>query len=105
MKPDVYFNVPRNIAKYGLRTAIEIARFEASQLRAIKELVEKEKIDCDFVLTRSCDVIVDEKYAKDTEEAFAKLSAVLKGTGELQDVQRISPEQAERVSQASILFT
>ena len=102
MKPDVYNNVPRNVAKYGLSAAVEVAKFEASQVHAIKELVEKEQIDCDFVLTRSCDAILDEKLAKETDEAFTKLSAEMNDAGigdSLRDIQRVPSGQAERVSQ------
>ncbi|KAJ5108314.1 hypothetical protein N7456_004989 [Penicillium angulare] len=96
LKPDVYFNIPKHIKKYGARAAAEVANFEASQVLAVKELVEQEKIDCDFVLTRACDVILDEKLAQDTEAAFAKLKE--SGQADLKDVHFTPRRDAERVS-------
>ncbi|CAH0039099.1 unnamed protein product [Clonostachys rhizophaga] len=96
LKPDVYFNVPKYIKKYGTKAAVEVANFEASQVLAVKELVEKEKIDCEFTLTRACDVILDEDLARETEEAFAELSK--SGVANLTDVHFTPRKDAERVS-------
>lgn len=97
MKPDVYFNIPKHIKKYGARAAVEVANFEASQVLAVKDLVEQEQIDCDFVLTRACDVILDEKLASETEAAYAEL--VKSGVADLRDVHFTPREHAERVCQ------
>lgn len=78
-----------------MRAAVDVARFEASQVLAVKDLVEQEKIDCDFVLTRACDVILDESLARETEEAFSKLAA--SGVADLHDVHFTGREYAERV--------
>ncbi|KAK6227635.1 FAD dependent oxidoreductase [Colletotrichum tabaci] len=96
LKPDVYFNIPKYIEKYGVDAAVEVANFEASQVFAVKELVEKEEIDCDFTLTRTCDAILDEGLAVATEEAFTKL--VESGVANLKDVHYTSRKQAEMVS-------
>ncbi|KAI1862723.1 uncharacterized protein JN550_010060 [Neoarthrinium moseri] len=96
LKPDVYFSIPKYIKKYGVRNAVEVANFEASQVYAVKELVEKEKIDCDFTLTRACDATVHEGLAKETEEAFADLQD--SGVANLKDVHYTGRKDAERVS-------
>ncbi|KAJ5570335.1 uncharacterized protein N7459_009765 [Penicillium hispanicum] len=96
LKPDVYFNLPKYIKKYGARATVDVARFEASQVLAVKELVEQEQIDCDFVLTRACDVILDEGLAKETETAFAELAK--SGVADLKDVHFTPRRNAERVS-------
>ena len=95
LKPDAFFNLSRNIEKFGTRRAVEVAKFETLQVSAVKELVEKEGIDCDFVLTRTCDAILDEKLAKETDEVYTKL--VNSGVVDLKDVQRVSSKYAERV--------
>jgi hypothetical protein len=95
MKPDVYFNIPKHIKKYGVRAAVEVANFEASQVMAVKELVEKEKIDCEFTLTRACDVILDEALARETDIAFAELKR--SGVANLKDVHYTTRKNAERV--------
>lgn len=56
LKPDLYFAHNAFREKYGEKGAAEIINFEHEHVRAMKELIEKEKIDCDFVLTRACDV-------------------------------------------------
>ncbi|KAL5341633.1 FAD dependent oxidoreductase [Aspergillus crustosus] len=96
MKPDVYYNVPKYIKKYGVRAAVDVARFEASQVHAVKELVEKENIDCDFVLTRACDATLDPKLAQDTNEAFTELRK--SGVADLKDVFYARGKEAEQLS-------
>ncbi|KAL4791881.1 FAD dependent oxidoreductase superfamily [Aspergillus venezuelensis] len=96
MKPDVYYQVPKYIRKYGVEAAVDVARFEASQVHAVKELVEKEKIDCDFVLTRACDATLDPKLADDTHRAFTELSK--SGVANLKDVFYTHGKDAERLS-------
>ncbi|KAI8312261.1 hypothetical protein K4K61_010628 [Colletotrichum sp. SAR11_59] len=58
---------------YGKQAAAEMAVFEMSHVQAIKDLVEKEKIDCDFVLTRAYDVILDPELAEKTKREFDQL--------------------------------
>lgn len=79
-----------------MRAAVEVADFEASQVTAVKELVEKEKIDCQFTLTRACDATVDEGLARETEEAFEILAK--SGVANLKDVHYTRRKDAERVS-------
>ncbi|PYH93383.1 FAD dependent oxidoreductase superfamily [Aspergillus ellipticus CBS 707.79] len=94
LKPDVYLNIPKHIKKYGVKAAVEVANFEASQVLAVKELVEQEKIDCDFVLTRACDATVDEGLAKEIDAAYAELSK--SGVANLKDVHYTPCKDAER---------
>ncbi|KAM5343723.1 hypothetical protein ACJ41O_012260 [Fusarium nematophilum] len=96
LKPDVYFNVPKYIKKYGVKAAVDVANFEASQVLAVKELVEKENIDCEFTLTRACDATLHEGLANETEEAFKELAR--SGVANLKDVHFTPREHAERVS-------
>lgn len=91
----MYFNLPKHIKKYGVRAAAEVAQFEASQVLAVKALVEKEQIDCDFVLTRACDATLHEGLAKETEDAFAELAKA--GVADLKDVHYTRRKDAERV--------
>ncbi|KAL4907801.1 hypothetical protein BDW74DRAFT_166434 [Aspergillus multicolor] len=96
LKPDVYYNVPKYIKKYGVKAAVEVAKFEASQVHAIKELVEKENMDCDFVLTRACDATLDPKLAENTHRAFMELRK--SGVAALKDVFYAQGKDAERLS-------
>ncbi|KAH8883767.1 FAD dependent oxidoreductase [Thozetella sp. PMI_491] len=60
LKPSPYYTVEKYTRMFGRQGAIDIASFECKQLDAVKELVRKEKIDCDFILTRAYDVMMDE---------------------------------------------
>ncbi|TVY30611.1 Gamma-glutamylputrescine oxidoreductase [Lachnellula hyalina] len=93
LKPDVYFNIRKYSEKYGAQEAAEVARFEASQIFAVKALVEKEKIDCDFVLTRAIDVTFDPELAKKSKDDYDFL--VKAGVASLDDVQYTSGKNAE----------
>jgi hypothetical protein len=96
LKPDVYFNVGKYSAKYGAAAAAEVARFEASQVFAVKRLVEKEKIDCDFLLTRAIDATLDPELARESEESYYQLKKA--GVAALDDVQFTPKKDAEGVS-------
>ncbi|KAK5059372.1 hypothetical protein LTR69_005960 [Exophiala sideris] len=96
LKPDVYFNMAKYVKKYGARAAVEVANFEASQVHAVKDLVEKEQIDCDFVLTRACDATLHKGLADETEAAFAEL--VKSGFADFKDVYHARAKDAERIS-------
>ncbi|KAG7896602.1 hypothetical protein KL905_005388 [Ogataea polymorpha] len=56
LKPSLYYSQKSWTKKFGEKGAAEIANFEFAHLAAMKELIERENIDCDFVLGRSCDV-------------------------------------------------
>ena len=84
------------IDKFGLEAAVEISNHEVAHIQAIKKLVEKEHIDCDFTLTRTFDVFLDEAFANKTKEAYEIM--VKKGLTSVQDVQFTSAKYAERVS-------
>ena len=96
MKPDTYFNVSKYTSMFGATAAAEVAAFEAANVYAVKDLVEREDLDCDFQLTRSLDVYLDLQHAKDTEEAWRKLKS--EGVADLRDVAFVSGKDAERVS-------
>ena len=81
---------------FGIDAAAELATFEAANVYAVKDLVESENLDCDFQLTRSLDVYLDEKHAKETEAAYRKL--VEAGVADLHDTAFIGEKDAQRVS-------
>lgn len=69
-KADIYFSIPKHTEMYGAEAAVELAKFELDHVFAIKELVDKENIDCDFLLSRYCDVSLDEEYGLQTKASF-----------------------------------
>ncbi|KAI1380274.1 FAD dependent oxidoreductase [Hypoxylon crocopeplum] len=96
LKPDVYYRVPKYIRMYGREAAASIATFEASQVNVIKALVEKEKIDCDFNLTRAYDVIMDAELAVSCKKEFDQL--VADGFPTVKDVWYLPAAAAENLS-------
>ena len=103
VKPDTYFNVPKYSQLYGVKAAAEIAKFETSQVLAVKELVEREKLNCDFQLTRGVDVYLDEGFAKRTADSYKRL--VEEGAVDMRDVAYTGPDNAEQVSLLCVLYT
>lgn len=49
--------------KFGTAAADQLARFVLAQIKALKEVIEKEAIDCEFELRRSYDVFKSESEA------------------------------------------
>lgn len=75
LKPDPYYRAASALKKYGRDAAEEVASFEARQVKEIKDLVEREKIDCDFVVTRASDVCLYEDARKDLKRGLDLLNA------------------------------
>lgn len=75
LKPELYYdyNSLKNI--YGEKGVAEIMNFEYAHLEAVKELVEKEDIDCDFVLSRACDVHL---HSKSVDKAISNYYSMTK---------------------------
>lgn len=103
VKPDTYFNVPKYTKLYGPKAAAELAAFEASHVLAVKDLIERECLDCDFHLTRAVDVYLDPKHARETEQAYREL--VKAGVVNLRDVAFTSNKDAQRVSCRALIRT
>ncbi|KAH7147197.1 FAD dependent oxidoreductase superfamily, partial [Dactylonectria estremocensis] len=72
-RPDFYGHIPTYMDRAGARAGAEIAEFEIANLRAIKKIIEEEKIECDFTLTRSIDVWCNEDAAKKAEAVYQRM--------------------------------
>ncbi|CAG8066615.1 unnamed protein product [Penicillium salamii] len=96
VKPDTYSDIPKFAKLLGIEAASELADFEASHVHAIKELVETEKIDCDFHMTRALDVYLDADHANEVEATYKSLEKL--EVLNLHDVAVTSGKDAERVS-------
>lgn len=73
LKPDPY-NRPASLAlTHGVEVAAEVAAFEAATLQAVKQAVEEEQIDCDFVLTRAVDVLMTDAIHDRMRAGFDRL--------------------------------
>lgn len=92
----MYYNILKYSHQYTPSQAASFARFEAQNVLAVKNLVEEEGIDCDFVLTRAVDVYLDEEHSKTTLENFGKLKEL--GKADLGEVEVLEGREAEEVS-------
>lgn len=79
-----------------MEAAAEISKHEVAHIQAIKQLVEEENIDCDFTLTRTFDVFLDEEFANKSKAAYDKM--VKQGVTCIQDAHFTPAKYAERVS-------
>jgi glycine/D-amino acid oxidase-like deaminating enzyme len=75
LKPDPYYRAAGALRTHGKEAAEEVAAFEARQVTEIKKLVEKEKIDCDFVVTRASDVCLFDEARDDLKKGLDLLTA------------------------------
>ncbi|KAJ5351540.1 hypothetical protein N7452_000514 [Penicillium brevicompactum] len=74
-RPDFYGHIPTYMDRSGDRAGAEIAEFEIANLRALKKVIERENIDCDFTLARSVDVWCNEEAAKSAKAVYDRMVA------------------------------
>lgn len=101
LRPSVYCRVSKWMKKYGLEAAEEIAQFEFDHLKAVADLVEKEKIDCDFKLSRSFDIHTETEEAAAAKDDYLKLKAAGIAKETIDDVVFYEGEEAEKVRRMS----
>lgn len=96
MKPDPYYRAAGALRTYGKEAAEEVASFEARQVKEIKALVEKEKIDADFVVTRATDVSLYDEIHHELKKGLDELNEA--GISTASDVFYSGEKTAEGVS-------
>ncbi|KAJ5919566.1 hypothetical protein N7454_009401 [Penicillium verhagenii] len=83
-------------AKYDPRELAEIIGNQLDQITALKEVVEKEKIDCEFRVTRSFDIFFDEDDAREAHEFVVSRQA--EGTPWAQHITWIDASESEKIT-------
>lgn len=73
LKPSLYYTYNSLKSKYGEKGAADIFNFEYAHLKAMKELIEEEEIDCDFVLTRAYDIFLAPDVQKNAIENYKEI--------------------------------
>lgn len=96
MRPDLYGHIPTYIKRFGIETGAELAEFEIAHVQAIKKVVAKEKIDCDFTLTRTVDVWCNQDAADKAQDVYDQM--VAHGLKYMDDVDFTMGPTAEGIS-------
>lgn len=102
LKPDPFSRAGNVIGKHGKKAAEEVSAFEVRHIKEIGDLVKRENIGCDFVVTRVSDVCLYEKARDDLKAKLDRLAE--EGLSVVDDVFYSSENIAEGVS-ALILST
>ncbi|KAG7795737.1 hypothetical protein KL944_005228 [Ogataea haglerorum] len=63
-KPSFYSSSISHTEKYGQKACADITNFEMAHLKELREVLEKEKLECEYIVTRGCDVYTSEKGAQ-----------------------------------------
>ena len=89
-------SIQKLIEQHDLEGATEIRDLCIAQIYALKHIVEKEGLDCEFELRRSYDVFLDETEAEEVRKKFD--ANVKAGERWTQDVDFIGADFVEQVS-------
>ena len=100
LKPDPYSRPADLAITHGYEAGLECADFERAHVLAVKKTIDEEGIDCDFVLTRCCDVLLTEDVASKLRAGVtmlrkAGLPAVVE---DVYDGAAMDPKAAEQLS-------
>ncbi|PQE31251.1 FAD dependent oxidoreductase superfamily protein [Rutstroemia sp. NJR-2017a WRK4] len=96
LRPDLYGHIPKYIDRYNAATGEELAKFEVEHVQALKELIERENIECDFVMTRTCDVWTTQQQVDQFKAVYEGMKS--HGFKYMDDVEFTEGEEAEAVS-------
>jgi len=89
-----YPSIDSTSQKYGAEATKELFLFMAAQVYAMKHVVEKEKIDCDYILDRFVEVFLDPSDADNIKTTYEQQLEA--GLDYIQDVDIVNPKFAER---------
>lgn len=74
LKPDPLSRAARVLEVHGRAVAEHVASFEARQVDAIRDLVQREHVDCDFEQTRVTDVCLYKEGRDKIKVDLAKIA-------------------------------
>ncbi|KAI9054512.1 hypothetical protein LZ554_001669 [Drepanopeziza brunnea f. sp. 'monogermtubi'] len=96
LRPDLYGHIPTYIERDGLQAGVDIAEFEIDHLNAIKKVIEAENIDCDFTITRTVDVWMNQTAATKARQTYDLM--MKHNLKYMDDVFFTKPQDAENIS-------
>lgn len=95
LKPDPLFRAASVLESHGKAVAEHVASFEARQVDAIKDLVRREHVDCDFEETKVTDVCLYKAGRDKIKADLAKLAKADISTA--REIEYCSDSEAEEV--------
>jgi glycine/D-amino acid oxidase-like deaminating enzyme len=96
LKPDPLLRAAGLLDSHGVAVAEHVASFEQRQVEAIKNLVQRERIDCDFEETTVMDVC---KYASGRDKMKANIDKITQaGISTAKSIHFFTGSEAEKVS-------
>lgn len=102
IKSDPYWHASQVAAEHGPAAAAELANFELENLKGVKQHIEKEGIDCDFMVTRACDVVFSRERAESARQALRQMQDM--GVAASQDAYTVPEQYAETACSGSYII-
>ena len=87
--------VEKTIKEHGVEAARELFVFLANQVYAMKAVVEKEKLDCDAVVTRYVETFLEQSHADRVKKTYEE--ALTAELDFIQDVDHFGEKYVETV--------
>jgi hypothetical protein len=91
-----YMDIDDVKRRYGAEAAKEFSLFLKAHVYAMKNVVEKEKLDCDFILTRRIEAFLHQAHASKLKEVYE--DQLKEGLDYIEDVDFVNQKYIERVS-------
>ncbi|PMB70829.1 Gamma-glutamylputrescine oxidoreductase [Beauveria bassiana] len=73
LRPDYFLSAAANASKYDAAKAAEVVQFEVSHLAAIRDLIQAERIDCDYSESTSLQVFTTSEQATMARKKYESL--------------------------------
>lgn len=95
IRPDLYGHIPTYIERHGTEAGAELANFELSHVKALKDVISEEGIDCDFNITRNMNVYLNEAHGEKAKQKYEALAS--QAHSFVEDIHYTSQKHAEGV--------
>lgn len=103
LKPDPLSRAASVLKTHGKAVAEHVASFEARQVSEIRELIEREDVDCDFEETRVTDVCLYRAGRDKIKADIARVAAA--GISTVSGIKYSTDAEAEQVCQSCIVLS
>jgi hypothetical protein len=88
--------------EHGVKAAAEVAAFEAKHVSHLKDFVEKQRIDCDYYVTKAIDVQLSHDHSVRLKDGYQKL--IDNGCEPTSKATYIDKEESEKVIPSRVII-